>query len=50
MKQSNGIPVSGDKLVKTSKRLAKNMEKAKVDFDKMQQQSIEDARKLIINK
>ena len=50
MKQSKGIPVSGDRLVKTAKRLVKNMSKAKDDFDKMQIQSIKDARKLIINK
>lgn len=50
MKQTKGKPVSGERLVKTARRLKENMEKAKSEFDKMQQQSIEDARKLIINK
>lgn len=50
MKQTKGKPVSGERLVETSRRLAKNMEKAKTEFDKMQQQSIEDTHKLIINK
>lgn len=50
MKQTKGVPVSGERLAKTTRRFAKNMEKAKTEFDKMQLQSLEDARKLIINK
>lgn len=50
MKQTKGTPISGERLAKTAKRIAKHMEKAKVEFNRMEQQAIEDARKLIINK
>jgi hypothetical protein len=50
MKQTKGKKVSGERLLKTMKRLSNNMEKAKIKFNKMQQQALEDARKLIINK
>jgi len=35
MKKSKGKPVSGERLVKTSKRLKENMKKAKEEFDRM---------------
>ena len=50
MRQRKGTPISGERLVKTAKRLAKNMKKAKDDFDKMQYQALIDARNLRINK
>jgi hypothetical protein len=48
MKQTKGTPVSGERLVKTTKRFAKHMQKAKEEFNRMQDQAIEDAKKLRI--
>ena len=46
MKQTKGTPISGERLVKSHRRFASHMKKAKEEFDRLQNQAIEDARKL----